>query len=107
VSLPRYQDRYMDQRDARRHDTHMFIKIRNGVYELGAMVVDISNTGIGVEMHDTKDMKLGDRVEVHSEKLGFLNGQIRWVRGNRLGIRFDLNSNNSAKIQAFFKFFHR
>jgi hypothetical protein len=43
-------------------------------------------------------MKLGDRVEVHSEKLGFLNGQIRWVRGNRLGIRFDLNSNNSAKI---------
>lgn len=97
----------MDQRDARRHATHMFVKIRNGVYELGAMVIDISNTGIGVEMHDTKDMKLGDRVEVHSEKLGFLNGQIRWVRGNRLGIRFDLNSNNSAKIAAFFKFFHR
>lgn len=97
----------MDQRDARRHGTHMFIKIRNGVYELGAMVTDISNTGMGVEMHDTKDMKLGDRIEIHSEKLGFLNGQIRWVRGNRLGIRFDMNSNNAAKIQAFFKFFHR
>jgi len=85
----------------------MFIKIRNGVYEKGAMVIDISNTGMGVDMNDPQDMKLGDRVEIHSEKLGFLNGQIRWVRGHRLGIQFDMSSNNAAKIQAFFKFFHR
>ncbi|MFZ2100941.1 MAG: PilZ domain-containing protein [Oricola sp.] len=92
-------------RYARRHDTRMFVKIRNGVYERGAMVIDISNTGMGVEMHDIKDMKKGDRIEVHSEKLGHLNGQIRWVRGHRLGIHFDMNSNTAAKITAFFKYF--
>ncbi|QKV18803.1 PilZ domain-containing protein [Oricola thermophila] len=97
----------MDQRSATRHDARMFIKIRNGTYDQGAMVVDISRTGMGVEMHDTRNMRIGDRVEVHSEKLGFLNGQIRWVRGNRLGILFDMNSNNAAKIAGFFKYYHR
>lgn len=105
MSLARYQDRYMEQRSATRHETRMFVKIRNGVYVRGAMVIDISTEGIGVDMNDVRDMKNGDRVEVHSEKLGYLGGQIRWVRGNRIGILFDMTSNNRAKIQSFFRYF--
>ncbi len=105
MSLLRYPQRHMDQRSNRRHETSMFVKIRNGVYERGAMVVDISGEGIGVDMNDVRDMNNGDRVEVHSEKLGYLGGQIRWVRGHRLGIHFDMTSNNAAKIAAFFKYY--
>lgn len=94
----------MDQRIYNRYETRMFVKLRNGVYERGAMVVDISSEGIGVDMKDIIEMKFGDRVEVHSDKLGHMGGQVRWVRGGRLGIRFDMSSNNAAKIASYFKY---
>lgn len=107
MALPNRQDRYQDQRDAHRHDTRLAIKVRKHALDYQATVVDISHTGMGVEIGDMVGLKAGDRIEVYSETLGCLDGQVRWVRRNRLGIRFDTNSNNAAKIAAFFKFFHR
>lgn len=107
MALPNRQDRYRDQRDAHRHDTRLAIKVRSLALDWDATVVDISHTGMGVEIADMVGLKTGDAVEVYCESLGCLGGQIRWVRRNRLGIRFDTNSNNAAKIAAFFKFFHR
>ena len=84
----------------------MFVKVRNGMRIEGGMVNDISMTGMGVRLHNTKAFEPGNYVEVHSEKLGFVNGFVRWVKPDRVGIQFDLTSNNSAKIASFFRYFH-
>ena len=96
-----------NQRSSARHETRMFVTIRNAFQKKGAMVSDISATGMGVEMHDTMGMRQGDFVEVHCKDLGYINGVVRWVRGRRVGIEFENTSNNSAKIAAFFRYFYR
>lgn len=83
----------------------MFAKICNGMKIDGAMVQDLSMSGIGLEMHSTANQKAGNHVEIHCGKLGCINGAVRWVRPCHVGIEFAPNSNNSAKIAAFFKFF--
>jgi hypothetical protein len=95
-----------NQRAASRSNARMFVKIRNGTRVDGAMVVDISMTGLGAEMHDTSAQKPGHYVEVHSESLGYINGFVRWVGRGKIGIEFDLSSNNSAKVASFFKYFY-
>lgn len=84
----------------------MFVKVRSGMRLEGGMVIDISMTGMGVYMHNTKAFEAGNFVEVHSEKLGYINGVVRWVKPDKIGVEFDMTSNNSAKIASFFKYFH-
>ncbi|TCD10957.1 PilZ domain-containing protein [Oricola cellulosilytica] len=97
-----------DQSSRRRHarlETRMFAKISNGMKIDGAMVQDLSMSGIGLEMHSTADQEPGNQVEIHCGELGCINGAVRWVRPDRVGIEFAASSNNAAKIAAFFKHF--
>ena len=96
-----------DQRAATRHGTRMFVKINHRFETAAGMVVDISDNGVGVEMHNTSSFNAGDFVELHSDKIGCINGVVRWVRPRMLGVEFDRTTNNAAKVAAFFKFFHK
>ena len=85
----------------------MFVKVNHGYETSGGMVVDISDDGVGIEMHNTSSISKGNFVELNNEKIGCIAGVVRWVRPRMIGVEFDRTSNNAAKVAAFFKFFHR
>ena len=82
-----------------------YIKLRNGFMQTGGMVRDIWPGGIELEMLSTSGMNFGDTVELHSDKLGYIDGMVNWVKPRRVGIEFDRTSNNTAKVAAFLKNF--
>ena len=88
-------------------DQRSYVKLRNGYMKTGGMVVDIFPGGIEIEMLSTSGMKFGDNVELHSDKIGYIDGMISWVKTRRLGVEFDRTSNNTAKVAAFLKNFHQ
>lgn len=83
-----------------------YVKLRNGFMKTGGMVRDIWPGGIELEMLTTSGMNFGDRVELHSDKIGYIDGMVSWVKPRRVGIEFDRTSNNTAKVAAFLKNFH-
>jgi hypothetical protein len=92
-----------DRRDNERYRARVFIKIHAVSGKYLGMVDDISKTGISVMMHDTAGLRPHDSIEVHSEKLGAIEGHIRWVQKKYIGVEFERSTNNSAKIAAFFR----
>ena len=88
-------------------DPRSYVKLRNGYMKTGGMVVDMFPGGIELEMLSTSGMKFGDNVELHSDKIGYIDGMISWVKTRRLGVEFDRTSNNAAKVAAFLKNFHQ
>lgn len=47
----------------------------------------------------------GYEVAINCEDLGFLHGVVRWVRGNKVGIKLIPSSNTAAQIRAWHRFF--
>jgi hypothetical protein len=95
--------RIADDKSAPRGVARTYINLRNGFMKTGGMVLDISSGGVDVEMHNTSGMNFGDKVELHSEEIGYIDGMIRWVKPRRIGIEFDRTTNNAAKVAAFLK----
>ena len=97
--------RIIDQQAEPKPEKRTFVKLRNGFMKTGGMVSDISQGGIEIEMHNTSGMNFGDNVELHSDKIGYIDGMISWVKPRRVGIEFDRTTNNAAKVSAFLKNF--
>ena len=95
--------RITDDKSAPRGAARNYINLRNGFMKTGGMVLDISSGGVEVEMHNTSGMNFGDKVELHSEKIGYIDGMISWVKPRRIGVEFDRTTNNAAKVAAFLK----
>ena len=95
--------RIADDKSAPRGVARTYINLRNGFMKTGGIVLDISSGGVDVEMHNTSGMNFGDKVELHSEEIGYIDGMIRWVKPRRIGIEFDRTTNNAAKVAAFLK----
>ncbi len=74
-------------------------KSRNGV------VVDLSEDGICFQFHSDIGLRTGDEVIIQSDELGFLNGVVRWTRGDRIGIKLQHSSNTVARIASYYRFF--
>lgn len=88
-----------------RGDKRTYVKLRKGFTNTGGMIRDIWPGGIELEMHSTAGMNSGDSVELHSEKIGYIDGMVSWVKPRRVGVEFDRTSNNTAKVSAFLKNF--
>jgi hypothetical protein len=96
-------------------------KPRNGVRRRSALAVvvkylgketigrlhDISVTGAAVDLQGPFLGAEGSFVRIECTELCFLEGRVRWLKNSRLGIEFDPSTNAVAKVQAYFKFFHR
>lgn len=70
-------------------------------------VVDLSATGIALELFGPFYAAEGSRVRIECEDLGMLEGTVRWCRGSRIGIELKLTSNSLAQISSYFRFFHK
>jgi hypothetical protein len=49
----------------------------------------------------------GSAIRIECTELCFLEARVRWQRKGRIGIEFDPTSNAVAKVNAYFKFFHK
>lgn len=70
-------------------------------------IIDISQTGLGLEVYTSFNAATGSKIVIENNDLGLLEGVVRWSRGGRLGVQFNHNSNSLAKITAYFRNYHQ
>lgn len=75
--------------------------------ETEGRVVDLSATGIALDLAGSFLGAAGSKVRIESEDLGAIEGTVRWLRNGRIGVEFSRNSNASAQVAAYFRFFHK
>lgn len=97
----------MANRAAGRSRTRIFGTIKYLNQEALGRVVDLSATGMALELHSAFAAGLGSRVKIDSEDLGFIEGTIKWQRGSRIGISLQLSTNTLAQLSSYFRFFHK
>ncbi|MFB9952226.1 PilZ domain-containing protein [Rhizobium puerariae] len=70
-------------------------------------IVDLSATGMALDITGPFHAANGSTVKIESDELGVLEGTVKWRRSGRLGIQFRPNSNASAQVSSYFRFFHK
>jgi hypothetical protein len=70
-------------------------------------VVDLSETGMALDLSGPFNAANGSPVRIESEELGILEGTVKWFHRGRLGIQFLPTSNAAAQVSSYFRFFYR
>jgi len=94
-------------RGAERKRTRILGIVKYYNQSIEGRVVDLSATGLALELHGPFSAADGSPVKVESKEFGILEGTVKWRRSGRLGIQFRPNSNAAAQVSSYFRFFHR
>ena len=94
-------------RGSPRRPCRVFGRVKYLNKETAARVVNLSTTGIAVELAGPFHGATGSKVVFECDDLGKLEGIVRWARDGRLGVEFAKNSNASAQVNSYFRFFHK
>jgi hypothetical protein len=97
----------MDVRKAPRSRVRMDSKVRYFKQEAAGRVINISRTGLALELASKLHAAAGSAIVIENEDIGLLEGVVRWNYGGRLGVMFKPNSNSIAKLAAYFRNFHQ
>ncbi|MCX8997671.1 PilZ domain-containing protein [Rhizobiaceae bacterium BDR2-2] len=100
------QNPNLQTRKAERSKTRIYGVVRYYNQAAKGRVVDLSATGMALELQEPFAAAAGSRIRIESEDLGFLEGTVVWNRGGRLGVKLQLSTNALAKISSYFRFFH-
>lgn len=92
--------------EVRRH-TRMIGNVKYLNRETEGRVVDLSPTGIALDLAGAFLGAPGSKVRIESDDLGAIEGTVRWMRNGRIGVEFSRNSNAAAQVAAYFRFFHK
>jgi PilZ domain len=92
--------------EVRRH-TRLIGSVRYLNRETEGRVVDLSPTGIALDLAGAFLGAAGSKVRIESDNLGAIEGTVRWMRNGRIGVEFGRNSNAAAQVAAYFRFFHQ
>lgn len=93
-------------RGAERNKTRIYGTVRYYNQLAKGRVVDLSATGMALELGEQFHAASGSRVRIESDDLGFLEGTVVWHRGSRLGVKLHLSTNSLAQVSSYFRFFH-
>lgn len=96
----------MSNRGAGRSKTRIYGTVQYFSQSVKGRVVDLSATGMALEMDGPFAAAKGSRVKVQSEDLGFIEGTVQWQHANRLGLSLQLSTNTLAQLSSYFRFFH-
>jgi hypothetical protein len=97
----------MDIRKSPRSRCRLDSKVRYFQQVVDGRVVNISRTGLALELAAKLTAAAGSQVSIENEDIGHLEGVVRWNYGGRIGIMFRPNSNSIAKVDAYFRHFHQ
>lgn len=97
----------MKTRVAARRKTRIFGTVSYYNQKANARVVDLSPAGLAVDLAGPFNAAAGSPVRIDSEELGVIEGTVKWCHAGRLGIAFRPNTNASAQVASYFRFFHR
>lgn len=96
----------VQNRNAERSKTRIYGTVHYLNQTVSGRVVDLSATGMALELDGPFDAAKGSRVQVESEDLGYIEGMVQWHRGSRLGLKLELSTNTLAQLSSYFRFFH-
>ncbi len=96
----------MPVRATDRSRVRIFADVRIMHQKTRGRVVDLSPTGMALDLEKPLQVMSGQTVIVESEELGRLTGTVRWLNNGRLGIQYKLSTNALAQITSYFRFFH-
>ncbi|WLR93409.1 PilZ domain-containing protein [Shinella zoogloeoides] len=96
----------MPVRATDRSNVRIFADVRVMHQTCRGRVVDLSPTGMALDLEKPIQAMPGQLVTIESEELGRLSGTIRWFSNGRLGIQYKLSTNALAQINSYFRFFH-
>jgi hypothetical protein len=94
-------------RTAARLRCRIFGKVKYLNHETNSRIVDLSETGVALDLAGPFYGAAGSKVRIDCEDLGSLEGTVRWSRDGRIGVEFNRNSNASAQVASYFRFFHK
>lgn len=94
-------------RSATRNKTRVYANIRYFNQLVSGRVIDLSATGMAIELDAPFSAAIGSRVKIESEDLGFIEGIVQWQHSTRLGLKLELSTNTVAQLQSYFRFFHQ
>jgi hypothetical protein len=94
-----------EKRRARRHSCRFRAQGRFGSKSYDVQIIDLSATGMRVSVDRSVTLPVGWKVEVLSEELGVVTGVVQWQRPGSFGVRLELSSNTSAKVEAVWRNF--
>ncbi|KXG86840.1 PilZ domain-containing protein [Agrobacterium bohemicum] len=96
----------MQNRSAGRSQTRIYGTVQYFNQSVRGRVVDLSATGMALELDGSFAAAKGSRVKVQSDDLGFIEGTVQWQHMNRLGLQLKLSTNTLAQLSSYFRFFH-
>ncbi|XUY27792.1 PilZ domain-containing protein [Agrobacterium sp. rho-8.1] len=96
----------MTNRGANRSKTRIYGTVQYFTQTVEGRVVDLSATGMALELEGPFAVAKGSRVTVQSDDLGFIEGTVQWQQMNRLGLQLQLSTNTLAQFSSYFRFFH-
>lgn len=97
----------MKSRSAARQKTRIFGTVKYYNQEAKGRVVDLSATGMALDLGGPFHPANGSTIKIESDELGILEGVVKWCHRGRLGIQFRPNSNAAAQVSSYFRFFHK
>lgn len=97
----------MDVRKSQRSRCRVDSRVRHLKQEADARVINISRTGLALELYSQLHAAAGSSVVIENDDIGLIEGTVRWNRSGRLGIQIKQNSNSLAKLAAYFRNFHK
>ncbi|KGE01951.1 MULTISPECIES: PilZ domain-containing protein [Rhizobium/Agrobacterium group] len=97
----------MKTRSAARQKTRIYGTVKYYHQQAKGRVVDLSATGMALDLGGPFHAANGSPVKIESEELGILEGTVKWCHRGRLGIQFRPNSNAAAQVSSYFRFFHK
>ncbi|TQX91351.1 PilZ domain-containing protein [Rhizobium sp. rho-13.1] len=75
--------------------------------ETEGRIVDLSPTGLALDLGGAFLGAAGSKVRIDCEEIGTIEGTVRWMRNGRIGVEFNRSSNAAAQVSSYFRFFHK
>lgn len=97
----------MEVRKAQRSRCRLDGKIRHLNQEVDGRILNVSRTGIAMELKGRLHASTGSNVLIQTDDIGLIEGTVRWSRNGFLGIQIKQNSNTLAQMSAYFRNYHK
>lgn len=104
---PAKEYRKRKPRRAHRRRSALPILVRYLGMQTEARLFDISTAGAAIDLSGPFMGVEGSNIRIECTEFCFLEARIRWIGKSRIGVEFDPTSNSVAKVNAYFKFFHK